>query len=140
MSLIGYCIGAAQLTLISQPQTSGTYCAGPVTFTCVGTQIGVGLQWLVNNSIVATYNFRDTQTFPFPLTVDPSLDGVVAAVTSASAINLTDAREIDITSVLNASDVSVLNGASLQCEILQEQSNVLQIEVADTSKYTQSLL
>ena len=126
--------GGAQLTLTSEPQTSGTYCPGPVTFTCVGTQTHMSLFWLVNSSSVITYGFRDTDTFPFPLSVSPPLDGVMATVTDAS-ISPPGASTIDITSVLSVSDVSVLNGASLQCENNEIQSNMLRINAKSKFSY-----
>ena len=51
-----------------QPQTSGTHCPGPVTFTCVGTQISA-LFWQVNGSTVTTYVFEATHALhlDFPL-------------------------------------------------------------------------
>ena len=125
-------IGGPQLTLTSEPQTSGTYCPGPVTFTCVGTQIGGGLFWRVNGSTVAMYRFQDTIQYPFHLAVNPPLDSVTAVVTTVS-INY-NTFQINITSQLRAGDVTVLNGAALQCESIL-QSNVLRIEVGNTSKF-----
>ena len=130
MLLIG---GAQQLTLTSQPQTSGTYCPGPVTFTCVGIQIGPGLFWQMNGSIVASYGFRPTDMFPLPLSVNPPLDGVMVTITNA-AISPPGASTIDITSVLSVSDVSVLNKFPLQCCRTYFSCNTLNIEV---SKFTQ---
>ena len=133
---------AQQLHLTSQPQTSGTYCPGPITFTCVGTQIGAGLFWEVNGSTVASYQFRVTDTFPQNLSVsiNPTLNGVMAEVISAS-INPPGSSTIDITSMLSVRNVSALNGASLYCEIVQLQSNVIQIEVDKTqSKHKLFLL
>ena len=121
-----------QLTLTSQPQTTGTYCPGPVTFTCVGIEI-TGLFLLVNGSTVASYSFRVGDTFPLPLEVDPPLDGVMAEITSAS-FNQPGAVTIDIISELSVSDVSILNGASLQCETAQTRSNMLRIDVDALSK------
>ena len=120
--------GAAELILTSQPQTSGTFCPGPVTFTCVGTQIGAGLFWEVNGATLVSYGFRVTDTFPQTLMMEHPLEGVVAMVTSAS-INPPGASTIDITSVLSVRDVSVLNGAYLQCAEAAVQASISRIEV-----------
>ena len=134
MHLLIWHMRAAQLTLTSQPQTSRTYCPGPVTFTCVGTRVAATLLWEVNGSTVVTimpYGFRDTDTFPFFLSVSPPLDGVMAAITSASS-NPPGAFTIDITSVLSVGAVSILNGTSLQCvtnNVQEVQSNMLEIAV-----------
>ena len=124
------CIGGAQeLTLTSQPQTSGTYyCPGPVTFTCVGTQINA-LIWRVNGSNEATYVFLPTHMFPF--TLNSPLDGVMVEITSAS---FNSPPSFDATSVLNVSDVSVLNETSLQCAASLDQSDIFQIQVLTPSK------
>ena len=120
--------GAQQLTLTSQPQASGTYCPGPVTFTCVGTQISA-LLWRVNGSTVTAYIFQCADEFPLYLNFP--LDGVMAAITSASIVSL---GCYDITSVLNVSDVSVLNRTSLQCAASLSQSDIIHIQVNTQSK------
>ena len=121
-------LDVAQLTLTSQPQTSGTYCPGPVTFTCVGTRINA-LIWLVNDSIEIAYAFQATDMFPLPLNFH--VDGVMAVITSAS---FNPPAYFDITSILNVSNVSVLNRTSLQCETSVSQSEIFQIKVNSLSK------
>ena len=123
--------GAQQLTLTSQPQTSGTYCLGPVTFTCVGTQINA-LIWLVNGSTVDSYAFQMDHEFPFPL--DFPQDGVIAEITYAIGNPPGSDISFDITSVLNVSDVSVLNRTFLQCASSQSRSENFQIQVDVLSK------
>ena len=128
MMKLHYYIGdAQQLTLTSQPQTSGTYCPGPVTFTCVGTQISA-LFWQVNGSTVTMYIFEAIQEFPLHL--DFPLDGVMAVITSASIVSM----GFDITSVLHISDMSVLNETFLQCAAPLNQSDIIQILVNTLSK------
>ena len=106
-------VGAPQLTLTSQPVTSGTYCPGPVNFTCVGTDIGDSLFWLVNDSIAASYPFKAGDTYPQSLTVTPPLDQVTIQIISVT----TNANSnLDIISVFAVGDVSVLFGASITAE------------------------
>ena len=99
----------------------------------MGTHISTSLFRQINDTDLATYSFRSTDTFPFPLSVVFPLNGVMAAVISASTAS-PDTRIFDITSVLSARDVSVLNGASLHCEDSHNQSNILRIEVGTRSK------
>ena len=91
------------------------------------TQIGTSLFWIVNNTAIATYVLHD-HTFPLPVSVNPPLDGVMVQVISVSA-NPNAVNTIDITSELTVNDVSVLNGASLQCEESRSGSNILTIQV-----------
>ena len=111
-------------------QTSGTYCPGPVTFTCVGTRIGAALFWRVNGFTEADYAFESSHE-TFPRSVNINIDGVTVEIISASA-NPPGSLTTDITSVFNVSDVSVLNGASLHCADLSIQSNTFIIEVVNT--------
>ena len=102
-------------------------CPGPVNFTCVGTEITSSLFWFVNGSEVADYGYRAGQEFPFVLDVDPPVDGVTAIITDVDGP--TD-NVFNITSILSVSNVTVLNGASLQCENSQDASNILMISLS----------
>ena len=117
-------------TLSLTSQQLGPYC--PVNFTCVGSGITSSLFWLVNGSEVAAYGYRTNHEFPFVLDVDPPLDGETAIVTDVDGP--TD-NVFNITSILSVSNVTVLNGASLQCEDSQDASNTLMISLL-LSKYT----
>ena len=101
---------------MTQPQTTGGFCPGSsINFTCVGTEIISSLSWIIGR-INSTYTFQDDHTqFPVPLALDPPLEGVTAEVASASP-NPSITNTSDITIVLRASDVTVLNGTTLQCE------------------------
>ena len=62
------------------------------------------------------FSFQPTHTYPFPL--DPTTSfppGVVINVTSAAQSPNND-NSINITTILDVSDVSVLNRSSLYCE------------------------
>ena len=111
---INFDLGAPSVALTSVPlQSSGSFCSGPVLFTCQGTEIGANLFWLVNGTIVASYGFNPIDTFPLILTfIDNPLHGVRVEVTKASR----NTSSFDITSTFNINDVSSLNGSSIQCE------------------------
>ena len=99
----------------------------------MGTQIEGNLFWLVNGSDVAMYSFRETDIFPYNLSNNTPLDGVIAAVTSASE-NPPGSWTIDITSVLSARDTSVLNATFLWCETTIGFSDILSVKVKSLSK------
>ena len=130
----------AELTLVSQPQVSQTYyCPGPVTFTCMATELTSGiLVWQVNGSTAASYAFIAAHRFPHLLTIISPLVGVMAEITSVSA-NPNVANTFDIFSVLNASDVSILKSTSLQCASSYSTSNRLMVGVNPLGKVFFSL-
>ena len=86
----------------------------------------------MNDSTVASYAFESSVTFPRSVNLNIPLDGVTVKIISTS-LNPPGSNTIDITSVFNVSDVSVLNGASLHCADIKTQSNMFIIEVENTS-------
>ena len=122
------------LELTSEPSSSsGPFCQGHVQFTCTGTELPDVLNWVLNDTVIATYSFAPTHTFPFPFDPVPSSSsfppGVVINATGAARILNTNS--ININTTLDVSNVSDLNRSSLYCEdsIMVTRSNVLDIEV-----------
>ena len=131
----------ASLVLTSEPSpSSGPFCQGRVQFTCRGTEVPIVLNWFVNDSIFATYSFANIDTYPRPFDPEPPASsfppGVVVNVTSA-AMNPNVPASIDITTILDVSDVSVLNQSSLFCQdfIPLTRSNQLDIKVCFRGEY-----
>ena len=118
------------LLLTSEPSSSEPYCQGHVQFTCTGTEISFVLNWVVNGSIFATYSFASSHSYPFPLNPVPTFPpGVVVNVTEA-ALSPNITNSIDITTILDVSDVSFLDQSSLHCEdAVQFRSDVANIQV-----------
>ena len=102
------------LTLTSDPPEP--LCQGRVQFTCTGTEVPFVLHWVLNGSI-AVYAFSSTHTYPFPLDPLPPTfpPGVVVNVTNA-AVNSNVDDAIDITTILETSDLAALDHLSLNCE------------------------
>ena len=130
------------LVLTSEPSlSSGPLCERHVQFTCTGTELPFVLHWVLNGSIFAIYSFSSNDMYPLPFNRVPPASsfppGVVVNVTSA-VMNRNVPAAIDITTILDASDVSVLNQSSLRCEdsILLTRSNVIDIEVCFHGEYT----
>ena len=116
------------LTLTSEPLTSGSYCDGrPVTFICEGTDIGGSLFWQLNDSTLTSHPFRDGDVFP--LSLPNPLDGVSIVIVNATS---NQDSNFDFTSLLNATDVSVLMESSLQCLGTGSDSNVLNITILES--------
>ena len=119
-------VGVKTLSLTSRPQSSGVYCPGPVTFTCVGTEIGT-LFWVVNDRTLAAYAYRSDDEFPMTLPLISTPAGAIVQITDASSeMNL-----LNVTSTFTVDDVTVLNGSSVQCEEAAIESNVIRIFVSD---------
>ena len=137
-------VSDAQTTLVltSEPSlSSGPLCERHVQFTCTGTELPYVLHWVLNDSIFAIYPFSSTHLYPFPLDPVPPASssfppGVVVNVTSA-ALNPNVPTSIDISTILDISDVSVLDRSSLYCEdsIQLTRSNVIDIEVCFRGEY-----
>ncbi len=106
-------LAVPEITLTSSPPPSsnGYFCPGPVQFTCVGIEIS-SLSWIVNDTHSLQYTLLSgvNPTFPFTVSLNPPLPGVVVMIASASR----GSSGQDITSTISAS-VSVLSGSSLQC-------------------------
>ena len=123
-----YCAGATTLSLTSEPQTSsGVYCPGPVTFTCVGTEIG-SLFWLVNGQVLATYAYRPGDEFRIPLT--PTLNSPPTGYTFEITDAFSEMNLLNVTAVFSVEGVTVLNGSSVECEEVN-LARELTIHVAD---------
>ena len=81
----------------------------------------------MNGSEVAAYGYSSRVDLPVDLDIDPPLDGVTAVVTEVDRITNT---LFNITSIFNVSDVTVLNGASLQCGDSNNASHPLIISMS----------
>ena len=101
-------------TMLSLTSPFYNNCPGPVNFTCVGTEITPTLFWFVNGSQVAVYGHSSRVDLPVDLHINSPLDGVTAVVTE---VDPTTNNLFNITSIfsVSVSDVTVLNGSSLQC-------------------------
>lgn len=111
------CIGA-EFTLTSEPSLLRPICLGErVVFTCMGTDVPTGFNWLLNGSTISSFSFVSDPplSYPLELSLMPPLPGVVMEVISA-AINSIEGNSIDIVSTLNVSDVSSLKGLFLHCQ------------------------
>ena len=112
--------------MLSLTPYNHVHCPGPVFFKCVGTEVTSTLFWFVNGSRVATYGYNSRDVLPVDLHIYPLLEGVTAVITEVDRItnNL-----FNITSIFSVSDVTVLNGASLQCGDANLASHPLNISL-----------
>ena len=85
------------------------------------------LEWTLDDVVISTYIFMSGHDFPRNLTVMMTalqIDSI--QVVNASQVGL----GINIVSTLSVSDVSILNGSSLQCrDSLNHESNVIDVVV-----------
>ena len=112
------------------------FCPGPVVFTCNGTGISVVLNWKLNGNTISMYTFRTSHVFPQSLAVlSPSHQ--IDSVQVVSAAVQAGSNGLDIVSTLSVTDVSILNGTSLQCaDQLLRESNVINVVVIARGKLT----
>ena len=108
------------------------FCPGPAQFTCRGIRTGIILDWTLNGVRISTYTFSRRNEFPQNLTlINTSLDINIQLVNAST--NSQDPNSINSISTLSVSDVSILNGSSLQCQDSQEhESNAVTISVKGT--------
>ena len=124
-------VSGTQSSLILTPSYSssvpGTFCPGPVQFTCVGIATSVILEWTLEGVRIGTYIFHFEDEFPQDLSVMwTSLQIDSIQIVNASQVGL----GINIVSTLSVSDVSILNGSSLQCQDgLGHESNAIVFNV-----------
>ena len=116
--------GSAALVLTSRPQPTGNHCPGPITFTCVGTEISTSLFWLLNNSQVhvAAYYYHNADTFPLIVHQDQNIRVEVISVLASPMSNF-----YDISSTFRVANLSVLIGDFISCEDSSSSSNMLQV-------------
>ena len=123
----------AQLILnASSARGSGSFCPGPEQFTCSGTETAILFYWTLNGVRISTYLYDTGHEFPRNLTLMDTSLPIEIQVVNASQIGL----GINIVSTLTVSDVSNLNGASLQCQdALDRESNVINVTVTVKGTY-----
>ena len=103
----------------------------------MGTELDNSVSWLVNGSSVGSYEYQSNDTYPQDLSVDPSLDGVTAIVSSAST-NPSVTNRIDVLSTLSVSDVSILDKTALHCQDASgDTSETINIQIGLLGTYAE---
>ena len=125
MSVIIIFLGRISLHLTSEPESStGAYCYGPITFTCVCYYNGGGLFWLIDNKETAFYVVRLSDVHPYPLYWRGSpIEGLTALAVDGVVRNPPDFRSFNVTITLSTKNVSMLNGKTVQCAEAFLESN-----------------
>ena len=111
-------VGVPSLILATEPISMGSFCQlRPVNITCTGSELSTTFLWKNGTVDLVEYNYRLVHegSFPRPISLEDSLQGVTAQVTTA-APSLSNPTAIDIVSTLFISNVSVLDGYSISCE------------------------
>ena len=121
-----------RLVLTSDPSpSSGSFCGGPVVFTCRGIDISIIQEWRLNNdTVISVYSFDFTHTFPRNVTLMPQAPAVMVQITDASG--MVGSTSVNTTSTLSVSDVSILNESFLHCQDrVLTRSNTIDIFLND---------
>jgi len=98
----------------SDPDTNGSYCPGRVTFTCNGTDVANGLQWLINGSEHYNYILSSSDN-DFPKTVS-NTNNITIAVISASPVE--NSNGINILSTLTVKSLHPILDDRVACQTL----------------------
>ena len=116
LKIILVAVSEGSFLLISDPSpSSGSFCGGPVVFTCRGIDISIVQEWRLNNdTVISVYAFDFTHTFPRNVTLMPQAPAVKVQITDASG--MVGSTSVNTTSTLSVSDVSILNGSFLHCQ------------------------
>ena len=119
---------ASSITLTPVPVHTGPYCPNEVIiFTCIGIAIPYILNWKINNSIIAYYNFKSTHDFPYNFTIINSNINVVAInATSANIIQGCNCQ--NMTSILQGV-ASNMRGSSIRCTSPNVESGSFNIKI-----------
>ena len=100
----------------------------------MGVEIATSMSWLINGgTTLISYTYQDTDDSPLSLVIsDPSLGNVTLEVSASTNPSITST--FDVTSILIASNVSVFDGISIQCENTKSNaaSNLIMIQVSKT--------
>ena len=110
--IIIFLLYLGQLELFSYPPTNASYCPGNVTFTCVGQDVSIGLNWLINGIIVENYVFTNFPDEIFPHVIFSNHYRIT--VTNASQ---TSPVSHNVVSTLQG-DVSFLLNDTVSCNVL----------------------
>ena len=114
----------AQLVLTSDPDSNGSYCPGPVTFTCIGTSVSNGVSWVINDTTIYTYNFQPHREMFETIVSNFTVAVVNASVASSSSIN--------IIFTLKADTVNSILGSIVSCRTFCCSSSNLVIHLNGT--------
>ena len=87
------------------PNSNGSFCPGKIELTCIGRGVSIILNWFINESSVAQYIFKQTDTFPIK-TIGSHFNNTIVSANGSLTI--------DYVSTLSGK-FGYLNGASIQC-------------------------
>ena len=112
-------VGAQCITLTSEPDTNGSYCPGQVTFTCIGTNVANGLDWVLNGTVYNTFTLmRDDNNFPRLIS---ERNNVSISIISASLVE--NSPGINLVSTFSVESLNPILNGYISCETLSRSSS-----------------
>ena len=124
------------ITLTSDPDTNGSYCPGRVIFTCNGTSVANGLEWVLNGMIhnIFTLTFGDSD---FPRRVSSDSSNITIRVISANIAE--HFQGIDIVSVLSVISLNPIQDNTVSCQTLSGSSSHFVVGKRGNNSFTMIL-
>ena len=119
------------ITLTSEPDTNGSYCPGRVTFTCNGTNVAIGLDWIINGITSFTFNLIRGDT-NFPRTVSER-NNITIRVLSVSLGENT--LSINIVSVLTVESLDPILEDTVSCKTFSGPSSRFVVNVRGNNNH-----
>ena len=113
-------VGAQLLILTSAPDTNGSYCPGRVTFTCNGTSVANGLEWIITETLHNTFILNPGDT-NFPRTVS-DVNNITIRIIRASPVE--NSIGIDIVSTLSVECLNPILNDYISCRTLFGSSSL----------------
>ena len=113
------------LTLRSDPDTNGSYCPGRIIFTCAGTNVANGLQWLINGTVYDTFTLIRGDT-NFPRRISDRNNINISVISATPVIN---SLGINIVFVLTVESLDPIQDDTISCQSLSRQTSSFLVHV-----------
>jgi len=113
--------------LTSDPDTNGSYCPGRVTFTCNGTDVANGLEWVISGRTYNIFTLSSGDT-DFPRTVS-NTSSITIRVIDASSSLVAGSNGINIISELSVERLNPILDGTVFCQTLAGPSEQFVVRV-----------
>ncbi len=119
MSCISVGENAVYELQVQSPNSNGSFCPGEIELTCTGRSVASVLNWFINESPIAQYEFTQSDHFPLSV-IDSSVNITIVNATGLITIEY-------IVSTLSG-NFSYLRGVSIRCGRDSTLSNNIIVE------------
>ena len=107
------------IILTSAPDTNGSYCPGRVIFTCSGTNVANGLEWIINGIVYSTFTLISGDT-NFPRTISERNNVTISILSANPVVN---SPGINLVSTLSVESLYPILNDYISCQALSQSSS-----------------